>query len=152
MDEDKGKIFASLFLMANRLQMLGDRLDQQLTVKQWLLIAIIYKSLPDQLSVKEIARIVGVTHQNVMQMVKNLKEKGFLEVYTDTKDRRVKRVGLTEKCQQHLLTREDRELEFINRLFADFHTEEVQELSRLIEKLVANIAKMEMVDDEFRSN
>ncbi|MPW25458.1 MarR family transcriptional regulator [Alkalibaculum sp. M08DMB] len=150
MDEHKGSIFASLFLMANRLQVLGDRLDPQLTVKQWLLIAIIHKNIPDKLSVKEIARIVGATHQNVMQMVKNLKEKGFLEVYSDSKDQRVKRIDLTKKCQAYFIKRNDKELDFLNNLFLAFTSDEIENLNMLIEKLMDNIFKMEMIDDKRR--
>jgi len=148
MDEQKGRIFASLFLIANRLQVLGDRLDERVTVKQWLLVAIIFKSGSGLLSIKEIARIVGATHQNVMQMVKSLKEKGFLDFFTDPKDRRIKRVSLTKKCLDYFQTRGDKELEFLNHLFADFSYEEIELFSAYIEKLMSNIEKMEKVGDE----
>ena len=143
MDEHKGNIFASLFIIANRLQALGDRLDPAVTVKQWLLIAIIYKSSPNIRSAKELAGITGVSHQNVMQMARNLERKGFLEITMDPSDRRIKRIGLTRKCLAYFAARGDRELAFLNDLFADFSGEALAQFSTMIQQLISNIVKME---------
>ncbi|WP_010275433.1 MarR family winged helix-turn-helix transcriptional regulator [Paenibacillus senegalensis] len=143
-DEHKGKIFASLFIIANRLQVLGDRLDPDVTVKQWLLIAVIVKSYPGMLSVKDIASIVGVSHQNVMQMVRSLEKKGFVHISIDESDRRIKRIGLTRKCQEYFAARGDRELAFLNDLFAGFSGDELQHFAVHIDHLISNIMKMEL--------
>ncbi|MFC4597247.1 MarR family winged helix-turn-helix transcriptional regulator [Cohnella hongkongensis] len=142
-EEYKGTLFASIFLSANRLQALGDRLDEQVTVKQWLLIAILFKSMPAKLSVKEVARIAGATHQNVMQMTRSLEDKGFLEIRTDPDDRRIKRIGLTSRCLAYFRTREDRETAFLNELFAGFDGTELKQFHQLIGRLMSNISRME---------
>lgn len=142
-DEHKGKIFASLFIIANRLQVLGDRLDPEVTVKQWLLIAIMYKSQPHILSVKEIAGVLGVSHQNVMQMVRSLDKKGFVQISIDNSDRRIKRISLTAKCQEHFAEREDWELAFLHDLFECFTDDDLRHFTALIDQLVSNIVKLE---------
>ena len=143
MDEHKGKIFASLFIIANRLQVLGDRLDPDVTVKQWLLIAIMYKSQPRIFSVKEIAGIIGVSHQNVMQMVRTLEKKGFVQISIDDSDRRFKRIGLTARCQEYFAGREDRELAFLHDLFDGFSADDLRHFTALIDQFISNIVKME---------
>jgi len=35
---EKAHILGSVFILANRLQVLGDKFDENLTVKQWLLL------------------------------------------------------------------------------------------------------------------
>lgn len=143
MDEHKGKIFASLFIIANRLQVLGDRLDPNVTVKQWLLIAIMYKSQPRILSVKEIAGVIGVSHQNVMQMVRSLEKKGFAQISIDHSDRRFKRISLTERCQEYFAARGDQELVFLHDLFDGFSDDDLWQLVALIDRLILNIMKLE---------
>ncbi|XID93734.1 MarR family winged helix-turn-helix transcriptional regulator [Paenibacillaceae bacterium WGS1546] len=143
MEEHKGTVFASLFLIANRLQVLGDRLDKHVTVKQWLLIAILFRSMPARLAVKDIARIVGATHQNVMQMARSLEGKGFLEISTDADDRRMKRIGLTQQCLEYFRTREDKETTFLNDLFNGFNGAELEQFHLFIERLMLNISAME---------
>ncbi|WP_068783454.1 MarR family winged helix-turn-helix transcriptional regulator [Paenibacillus phocaensis] len=142
-DEHKGKIFASLFIIANRLQVLGDRLDPEVTVKQWLLIAIMYKSQPRILSVKEIAGVLGVSHQNVMQMVRSLEKKGFVQISVDDSDRRFKRIGLTERCQEYFAARGDRELAFLHDLFGGFSEDDLRHFAALIDQFISNIMKLE---------
>ncbi|WP_244908177.1 MarR family winged helix-turn-helix transcriptional regulator [Paenibacillus campinasensis] len=125
------------------MQALGDRLDQHVTVKQWLLIAILFKSMPAKLAVKEIASIVGATHQNVMQMARSLESKGFLEISIDPEDQRIRRIGLTQQCLDYFRTREDKETAFLNDLFTDFNGEELAQFHLFIERLLHNISNME---------
>lgn len=143
MDEHKGKIFASLFIIANRLQVLGDRLDPDVTVKQWLLIAIMHRSQPRVLSVKEIAGLIGVSHQNIMQMVRSLEQKGLVQVAIDDADRRFKRISLTERCEEHFAARGEQELAFLRDLFDGFSEEDLWRFAALIDQLLSNIMKME---------
>ncbi|MBS4534381.1 MarR family transcriptional regulator [Clostridium sp. D2Q-14] len=141
--EHKGNIFASLFIIANRLQTLGDKLDESLTVKQWLLIALIHKFESDQLSVKEIASIAGVSHQNVMQMAQNLEKRKFVRILKDSTDRRVKRIVLTSQCKKYFVNRNEREISFLNQLFSSFTDNNISELNRLLELLYSSIEQME---------
>ncbi|SNT04066.1 DNA-binding transcriptional regulator, MarR family [Anaerovirgula multivorans] len=141
--EHKGKVFASLFIIANRLQTLGDKLDENLTVKQWLMIAIIHKFESDQLSVKEIASIAGVSHQNVMQMAQNLEKRGFVRILKDNTDRRIKRIVLTSQFQKYFINRNEREISFLNKLFSNFTDKNISELNSLLELLYSNIEQME---------
>nr|WP_281243460.1 MarR family transcriptional regulator [Evansella caseinilytica] len=69
------------------------------------------------LSVKEIASIAGVSHQNVMRMAQNLEKRGFVRILKDSTDRRVKRIVLTSQCQKYFINRDEREISFLNRLF-----------------------------------
>ena len=51
-------------------------------------------------SVKELAEIMGSSHQNVKQILLKLEKKGFVTIATDDKDRRKQRVALTEYCRE----------------------------------------------------
>ena len=69
--ENRKFIFASLFLLANKLQTVGDRWDETITFKQWLLLIIIQfkESYP---TLTETAELIGTSRQNIKQLVLKL--------------------------------------------------------------------------------
>ncbi|WP_326908090.1 MarR family winged helix-turn-helix transcriptional regulator [Sedimentibacter sp. MB31-C6] len=141
-DKEKKYIFASLFVIANRLQVLGDKLDPNLTVKQWLLIACISKcgTAP---TISEVANTIGNSRQNVKKMAVILKREGFLDLKKDSKDARILRICLTDKCQKYFKKREGTDAEFIEQLFEGFDTNLIIEVYKGIAKLDKNIEEME---------
>lgn len=145
MEELKGKIFASLFILANRLQILGDKLDQNITVKQWLFIAMIYKFKERHFSVKELSKIMGTSHQNTMRMAKSLEESGFVLISKDESDKRIKRIALTSYCHEYFANREEKELNFLNQLFINFSAEEITQFNIYIDKMFSTIEDMEKI-------
>ncbi|MFA5636708.1 MAG: MarR family transcriptional regulator, partial [Anaerovoracaceae bacterium] len=70
--KDKAFIFGSIFTLSNRLQILGDRLDRNLTVKKWLLLAGIHNCRNSSPSISEVAIIIGNSRQNVKKMLVKL--------------------------------------------------------------------------------
>lgn len=66
--EKKAYIFGGILTLANRLQALGDKLDENVTLKQWLLIAVILKSGRSSPTISEVAKLVGNSRQNVKKM------------------------------------------------------------------------------------
>lgn len=139
----KAHIFGSIFTMANRLQILGDKLDPNLTVKQWLLIASITQYDSYAPTISEAAGIIGNSRQNVKKMAAILEREGFLQLNKDADDARIVRISLTDKCKDYFNNRSDVEAEFIEQLFKGFDTDLVKELYRSIGKLGENIAEME---------
>jgi DNA-binding MarR family transcriptional regulator len=144
MDDIKYKafIFASIFTLSNRLQVLGDRFDRNLTVKQWLLLAGIFRSQKDAPTISEVAGIIGNSRQNVKKMMLILEKQGFITIENDANDARAQRIRLTEKCLDYMMQREKREIEFLERLFEGFTPGELQGMARGISKLEKNIIEM----------
>jgi DNA-binding MarR family transcriptional regulator len=140
--KDKAYIFGSIFTLSNKLQVLGDKFDRNLTIKQWLLLAGIYKSRNEMPTISEVAGIIGNSRQNVKKMVLILEKEGFVTIENDSNDARVQKIRLTKKCLDYLLQREKRELEFLEQLFEGYQSIELKDLVNGISKLEKNIAKM----------
>ncbi|NBK23494.1 MAG: MarR family transcriptional regulator, partial [Spirochaetia bacterium] len=68
----QANIFGSFFTLSNRLQAAGDGLDEKMTLKQWLLVAVLIKSEEQALSVSELAQRMGSSRQNVKKMAQLL--------------------------------------------------------------------------------
>src|SRR5690554_262703 len=76
--EKKAHIFGGLFLLANRLQALGDGLDDKITLKQWLFIASIIGSEQVSLAITELANYIGTSRQNAKKWPPFLRKRALL--------------------------------------------------------------------------
>ena len=124
--------------MANRLQALGDGLDDKITLKQWLFIASIIGSEQVSLAITELANYIGTSRQNAKKMATILEKKGFVALERDKSDARI-----LDKCTDHLAKRSKLENQFIERLFLEIDEEIINKTSIGISALLNNVIEME---------
>ena len=134
-------LFGSLFLLANHLQLVGDRLDEAITTKQWLLLAVLFKQ--PRCTLTELASQLGSSRQTVKKMASLLEEKGFLSLRQSETDRRVVEVHPTQSCLDHLKGREDAEQQFLKAFYQGFSDEDLAFLVQLFHRWQKNLEKME---------
>ena len=91
------------------------------------------------MSQKQIGKELEISHPTVVGLVQRLETKGFVESFTDEKDRRIKMVRLTERAYEHQHFMETRFREKEKLMTRGMSEEEVQELIRLLRKLHANL-------------
>ena len=142
----KAYIFGSIFALSNRLQILGDKMDEKLTVKQWLLLAGILKSGEEAPTVSTVAGRIGSSRQNVKKMALILEKEGFLSLNPDPEDGRMLRISPTPACLAHLKNRDRMEQIFIETLFSGFDGGELQSFAGAIAKLERNVREMGKID------
>ena len=145
--EEKAFIFGAIFTLANRLQVLGDKFDKEITTKQWLLIASIAKHASPP-TISEVAGQIGYSRQNIKKMAVILERQGYLVLQKDVHDARIIRIHITDKCRNHFKQREDSELEFLLTLFRDFDPSKLTGLYQGISHLAANLMDMEKQYDK----
>lgn len=142
---DKQKfIFGSIFLLANKLQVLGDQYfaENNMTVKQWLLTVVILQFQDGPPTLSEVAELMGSSRQNVKQIALKLERKGFLTIEKDNKDARAIRLRITEKSYDFWEERADRDEQYVVELFRDLSVEETNAMFSGMEKLFKKIEKM----------
>ena len=139
----KAFIFAEIFAVSNKLQALGDKLDRQITIKQWLLLAAISKSAVEAPSISEISALTGTSRQNVKKMALLLEKQGFVNIRKDPHDARVLRVVQTTQCVEHFKARYNMELDFLAKLFSGLDGALLSGLYNGLIKLTDNINIME---------
>ena len=102
---DFSGIDASYFLLGllsafdNRFQAMADKVMKEVSWKQFFAIICI-NLCKEKPTIKELAEIMGSSHQNVKQILLKLEKKGFVIISVDKEDRRKQRVTITEKCIQ----------------------------------------------------
>ncbi len=135
------EIFGKIFFMSNRLEYLGDNelRKDDLTTKQWQLIAVTGKYFTYPPSVSEVAEVLSTTHQNVKQIALKLQEKGLISIEKDEKDKRVLRLRITEKNRRYWESKSSEDVAFISSLFYEMTDKEIQDLFFLLNKVQKNI-------------
>jgi DNA-binding MarR family transcriptional regulator len=144
----KEELFGTLFVLANRLQVLGDRLDDQISTKQWLLLAVLLQNPERKSTLTQLSLQMGSSRQNVKKMAVILEEKGFLTIEKPEEDKRSLVVSPTLTCLEHLKSREAKEEIFMESFYQDFSEEELVLLKKGFDKWMHNLAMMERQYEE----
>ena len=138
--ENKQFIFGCLFLLSNKLQLLGDQVTESLTLKQWLLLNMI-KKIGTPPNLVDISRVMGTSRQNVSKMIGILEKKGMVALMPSPMDQRAVVVVLTEACEDYFASKENAGNELLETLFSDFSVEELQVAAAVLSKLLQNTEK-----------
>lgn len=128
---DFSGIPASYFLLGllsafeNRFQAMADGTMKEISWKQFFAI-ICVNMCKEPPTVKELAEIMGCSHQNVKQILLKLERKGFVRIGTDEQDRRKQRIELTEACRAFCEKNNAATGALMEKLFAGVSQEQLQ--------------------------
>lgn len=136
--EQKAYIFGAVFALSNRLQVLGDSFDKNMTIKQWLFLVCVFK-YGEPPTISEVAEFIGYSRQNARRIADALEERGYVTITKDANDARALRIALTKKCAEYFAKRERKELDFIDKLFSGFDTKLTAGLYDGLRRLEENI-------------
>lgn len=141
--EKQQYIFGSLFLLANKLQVIGDQYlgEDGMTTKQWFLTAIISHFGDNQPTLTGVAELMGSSRQNVKQLALKLADKDFLRIEKDEQDARAVRLKLTDRSQVFWNNRRELDSQFITDLFSGLNEEEINLTASSFKKLLEKIQK-----------
>ena len=81
----------------NRFQAMADSMMKEISWKQFFAIICI-NLCKDKPTVKELAEIMGSSHQNVKQILLKLEKKDFVSITADENDKRKQRIEITDHC------------------------------------------------------
>jgi DNA-binding MarR family transcriptional regulator len=147
--EQQANIFGTIFVLANRLQVLGDAFDKNITIKQWLfLIGVAQFQEPP--TVSQVADFIGYSRQNAKRLAVTLEANGLVTIVKDQNDARALRIKLTPKFTAYFEQRREREEEFMQKLFHDFGPELTRGLYQGLAQLTQNVAMMEKENEKIK--
>ena len=139
-------VFASIFILQNRLQTAGEKLQTEISMKQWLLLATV-ECCPGPRTLTNIGELMGCSRQNIKKLAEALEKKGFVRLLPG-KGRSVE-VELTEKAKQYEEKVAKRQRKLLELLFSDFDEKETDELFRLYAGLYTGMERAEKYVEEF---
>jgi DNA-binding MarR family transcriptional regulator len=144
--EKQAAVFGTIFTLSNKLQVLGDQFDPNITIKQWLFLVRVSK-FDSPPTVSEVAKSIGYSRQNAKRIAATLEAGGYVILRRDEFDARAWRIELTDRCKSYFMGRYEREIEFLQRVFSGFDSELTLGLYNGLTKLERNIGSM-MTDEE----
>ncbi len=135
------ELYGNIFLLGRRLEYIVDKelAKDNLTAKQFLMIAVIEKMFEEPPSIKEVADALGSTHQNIKQMANQLERRGFIEIERDENDRRVLRLKVTEKNREYWDSRATDHERFILEIFSGLDDDGVRSLHTQTMRLLESV-------------
>jgi len=139
-------LFGALLAMGNRLQAAGDRFYDEITTKQWFVLAVL-ETFSASPTLGELARGVGSSHQNVKQLVLKLQQKGYVALAQDGRDARKNRVHRTPKCAELPEKYGARQQEFMRALYTGIRADEAEQAAGVLARMLENLEKMQTVEE-----
>lgn len=143
MMDHRHALFGLFFAFHNRLQAAGDAFYEEITCKQFFLLACMNLYAMEAPTANELANTMGCSRQNVKEILNSLEKKCLIRLETDAKDKRKKRVYLTEQAQIMSAKYQQREEDFLQHLYEGVSDEEVDYAYSIISKLEDNLKRME---------
>jgi DNA-binding MarR family transcriptional regulator len=138
-------IFTSIFILQNRMQTAGDKIQTQISMKQWLLI-VMTECCPEPRTLTNIGGLMGCSRQNVKKLALSLEKKGFVKMSPGSNNS--VRMELTEKVAEYSQVIGQQQMQTLKTLFADFNEVEIRQLFQLLSKLFAGMERVETYAEE----
>lgn len=125
----------------NRFQAVADNTMQEISWKQFFAIICVSmcKTPP---TIKELAEIIGSSHQNVKQLLLKLEKKGFVRLTTDEDDKRKQRIVLTPHCAAFCSDNNEKGNVFMAKLFHGISEEQLQATIQTILRMEENLKNL----------
>ena len=138
-------IFSSIFVLQNRMQTTGEKLQTQISMKQWLLLAMT-ACCPEPRTLTNVGSLMGCSRQNIKKLALALEKKGFVRLLSGGNNS--VHIELTDKARQYAEEMRERNLQFLELLFEDFSEIEIEQLFHFYSKLYAGVERVEQYAEE----
>ena len=125
----------------NRYQASADKFFKEITWKQFFAIICI-NLCKESPTLKELAEIMGSSHQNVKQILLKLESRNFVKLIPDEKDKRKQRIVLTDKCFEFCNQNHEDSQQKINLLFEGISEEQIWTTIKTIIMMERNVEKL----------
>jgi len=133
-------LFASFFILQNRIQTAYEKEKDDITMKQWLMLTMI-SACPKPHTLTNVGKYMGCSRQNTKQLAMALSKKGYVRLILGTQN--TVNIELTEKAVEYDIESAKRNETVLRLLFSDFSEEELSSFYELYKKLYTGVEKIE---------
>lgn len=137
-------LFGGTFVLANKLQFVGDKLVDGLSTKQWFLLRNLMDLPKDPPpTITKIAQEMDSTRQNITKMLEVMERDGLLTIEKSATDLRSRSVHITPLGLQLAKQTADNAQGFLDELFKDMNDEELETAGKVLIKMIQNLENMQ---------
>lgn len=131
-------IFSTLFIAQNKLQTIFDNEDENITLKQFMLLTMVRRS-PEPLTFTQLGGLLGCSRQNIKKIASVLELKGFVEIKKSPSDSRACAISATDKLELYFDEAAEHHQKMLGVLFQQYTDEELKQLFDLLMRLYSGI-------------
>lgn len=125
----------------NRYQAKADNFFDEISWKQFFAICCI-NLCEEPPAIKELAQIMGSSHQNVKQILNKLEIKGYVQTISDQNDKRIQRIIVTEKTKAFLKEQDEGSQKVVGKIFEGISPEDIATTISTILKMEKNLEEV----------
>lgn len=142
-------LFCNLFIQQNRMQTACEKIQTDISMKQWLLLAML-EQCPEPRTLTNVGKLMGCSRQNVKKLAAVLEQKGYLTLIPGPG--KAVTLALTEKVTQYSAEMDIRRGTVLRLLFSEFSEAELQQFYALHRKLYTGVARVETYADTMKGD
>lgn len=131
------QIFSTIFYLSNKIQEQGDKLDERITVRQWMLLLTILHLPENEASYSQIANKMGCSKQNVKHITQSLEKKNYIFMEENKTDKRAVNIKITKDCLEIMKQYYEKGNKFMENIFGSFNEKELELLWKLLKKIAS---------------
>lgn len=125
----------------NSFQAVADLMFEELSWKQVFFMNCVML-FPEAPTIKDMAELLGCSHQNAKQILSKLENGGYLQVQQDAADKRKQRIMLTEKAATFQSNYDKPSEQAMQQLFSGISAKNVESMIASLSQLISNVEKM----------
>ncbi|MCL2702127.1 MAG: MarR family transcriptional regulator [Defluviitaleaceae bacterium] len=133
-------IFTSIFILQNRFGTAYEKEQDDLTIKQWLLLTMV-QICPKPHTLTNVSVYMGCSRQNTKQLAMALSKKGYVRLILG--EGNSVNIELTEKLGEYEKRMGGKHEEILRLLFSDFTEKEISLFYQLYKKLYTGVERIE---------
>lgn len=143
-DNNQYILFGGSFVLANKLQLVADKMVDGLSTKQWFLLRTLY-DMPKEPTptITSLARETDTSRQNVAKMLEVLQRQGCVVLGASPQDQRSRSVEMTEQGLHMLGQMAGQAQGFFTELFTGIDEDEAAVVARVMVKMIKNLEKLQ---------
>jgi len=126
----------------NRFQALADGMMKEISWKQFFAVICI-NLCKEKPTVKELAEIIGSSHQNVKQILLKLEKKGFVSISADENDKRKQRIEITDYCRDFCNKNNEMTTNIMTKMFEGISQQQLQATIQTIIQIEDNLKEIQ---------
>lgn len=132
-------ILNSIFLLSNKLQLAGDNLCSDITLKQFLLLNIIKNWQEGIPNMNDLAALMGCTRQNIKNIITPLKNKGYIKVKENGSDKRARAIFLSKKGLEYFKINQSQTDLILKGIFENIDSKDLDIFFRVLNNVFDNV-------------
>ena len=137
-DSNEFTALVEISRLANTLQNVMDMGMDDITSRQWLPLMILGRcEIPPNLN--QLAEKCGITRQSAKQLVDKLVEKDLVKLEKAENDKRNISIVITKKGRMWGINNLDRNVQFVQELYADISPEDIKTFAEVQQKLLQKL-------------